>query len=167
MTQARDRDATLRGGQRAPVLRVRVTMQVHTVLSWGGAHETHTPNASLRHMVLQSHAHVSVCPHYAPGMPGHGLGGRGGNRPCSRGVHRNSGCTSRGEKKRNPLPPRLVQATLNDQKLTDPTPSARVLLRRRILCDARIDMMYCSEKQEVKHATKCIVFSLLIQPHAP
>ena len=49
----------------------------------------------------------------------------------------------------SPLP---VQATVNDQKLTEPTPSVawtRVLLTRRNLRDTR-DMMHYSENQEVK-----------------
>ena len=50
-----------------------------------------------------------------------------------------------------PPPPPLVQATVNDQKLTEATPSVawiRVLLTRRNLHDTRVDMMYYSEDQE-------------------
>ena len=53
------------------------------------------------------------------------------------------------------LPP-LVQATVNDEKLTGPTPSVawtRVLFVCCNLRDTRVDMMYYSENQEVKHAT--------------
>ena len=57
------------------------------------------------------------------------------------------------------LPP-LVQATVNDQKLTEPTPSVgwtRVLLTHRNLRDTRVDMMYYSENQEAKHATNALL----------
>ena len=33
----------------------------------------------------------------------------------------------------------------------------RVLLTRRNLCDTRVDMMYYSENQEVKHATNALL----------
>ena len=46
-------------------------------------------------------------------------------------------------------PPPLVQATVNNQKLTEPTPRVawtRALLTRRNLRDTRVDMMYYSDK---------------------
>ena len=57
-------------------------------------------------------------------------------------------------------PPPLVQATVNDQKLTEPTPSVastRALLPRRNLRETRVDMMCYSENQEVKHATNALL----------
>ena len=59
-----------------------------------------------------------------------------------------------------PYTPCLVQATVNDQKLMEPTPSVpwtRVLLTRRNLRDTRVDMMYYSENQEVQHATNALL----------
>jgi hypothetical protein len=49
---------------------------------------------------------------------------------------------------------------VNDQKLTVPTPGVawtRVLLTLRNLVDTRVDMMYFSENQEVKHATNALL----------
>ena len=59
-----------------------------------------------------------------------------------------------------PPPPPLVQATVNDQKLMEPTPSVAwtwALLTRRNLRDTRVDMMYYSENQEAKHATNALL----------
>ena len=56
--------------------------------------------------------------------------------------------------------PPLVQATVNDQSLTEPTPGVawtRVLLPPRNLRDTRVDMMYYSQNQEVKHATHALL----------
>ena len=61
---------------------------------------------------------------------------------------------------RLPPPPLLVQATVNDQKLTEPTPSVawtRVLLTRRNLRDTRVHLRYYSENQEVKHSTNALL----------
>ena len=58
------------------------------------------------------------------------------------------------------ITPPLIQATVNDQKVTEPTPNVawtRVLLARRNLRDTRVDMMYCSENQEAKHATNALL----------
>ena len=59
-----------------------------------------------------------------------------------------------------PTPP-LVQATVNDQKLMEATPTSvawtRVLCTRRNLRDTRVDMVYCSEHQEAKHATDALL----------
>ena len=51
-------------------------------------------------------------------------------------------------------PPSLVQATVNDQKLTEPTPSVawtRVLLARRNLRDTRADRVRGFEAEVVVH----------------
>ena len=57
-------------------------------------------------------------------------------------------------------PPRPVQATVNDQNLTEPAPSVawtRVLLPRRNLRDTRVDTTYYSENREAKHATNALL----------
>ena len=62
-------------------------------------------------------------------------------------------------KRRPPLLP-LVQATVNDRTLTEPTPSVawtRALLTRRNLRDTRVDMMHYSETQEAKHAANALL----------
>ena len=74
--------------------------------------------------------------------------------------HRNQKRTSHVSEKTILPPPPLVQATVKDQKLTEPTPSVawtRVLLTRRNLRDTRVDMMYYSENQEGKHATTALL----------
>ena len=58
------------------------------------------------------------------------------------------------------VPPPFVQATVNDQKLTEPAlcvPWTRVLFTCRNLRDTHVDMMYYSANQEVKHAANALL----------
>ena len=57
-------------------------------------------------------------------------------------------------------PPPLVQATVNDQKLTEPTPSVAwtgALLMRRYLRDTRVDTVYYSENQKAKYTANALL----------